>query len=94
MAMICCQKEMRSQFGNGRLFVEAKSNLLTVLIYINVQVYVQVSGNLRVSDSNFVDKANVPLSDSTNALSVGLPGREKPIFTPFWYPQGQLRFAI
>jgi len=25
----------------------------------------------------------VPLNDSTNALSVGLPGREKSIFTPF-----------
>jgi len=59
------------------------NKLLMVLLYMNVQVYVQVSGNLRVSDSNFVDKAKVPLSDSTNALSVGLPGREKSIFTPF-----------
>jgi len=59
------------------------NKLLMVLLYMNVQVYVQVSGNLRVSDSNFVDKAKVPLSDSTNALSVGLPGREKSIFAPF-----------
>jgi hypothetical protein len=26
----------------------------------------------------------VPLNDSTKALSVGLPGREKSIFIPFW----------
>jgi hypothetical protein len=26
----------------------------------------------------------VPLNDSTNALSVGFPGREKSIFAPFW----------
>jgi hypothetical protein len=29
---------------------------------------------------------NLPLKDSMNALSVGLPGREKSSVTPFMYP--------
>lgn len=37
---------------------------------------------------------NVPLNDSTYALSVGFPGREKSICTPFWYAQRSITWLI
>ena len=43
---------------------------------------VDVSAGVRVEGSKHSDR-NVPLKLSTNAFSVGLPGLEKSIFTPF-----------